>query len=144
MAKVQKSLRIDADLAERLRDLTQPGESEAATYNRVIEAGLDSLEHGELMAKAPKYEELLASKEEELERLRKALADSDARAQAATEQHAWLKAQLETKDQQISAAQATAALAVQRIQQPGGLFSRLLGRGKTEQQEPERKAKWNA
>lgn len=42
--KAHKSLRIDARNAERVAALRDASESEAATYNRVIAAGLDVLE----------------------------------------------------------------------------------------------------
>lgn len=42
--KVHKSLRVEADTAERVRSLMRDGESEAAAYNRVLVAGLDAME----------------------------------------------------------------------------------------------------
>lgn len=42
--KVHKSLRIDADTAERVRALVRDGESEASAYGRVLVAGLDAME----------------------------------------------------------------------------------------------------
>lgn len=42
--KVHKSLRVEADTAERVRALIRDGESEAAAYNRVLVAGLDAME----------------------------------------------------------------------------------------------------
>lgn len=44
--KVHKSLRIDADTAERVRALVRDGESEASAYNRVLAAGLNAMECG--------------------------------------------------------------------------------------------------
>lgn len=44
--KVHKSLRVDAETAERVRALVRDGESEASAYNRVISAGLDAIERG--------------------------------------------------------------------------------------------------
>lgn len=44
MAKVHKTLRLDEELADRAKAAQRPGESEAATLARLIEAGLDSLE----------------------------------------------------------------------------------------------------
>lgn len=44
--KVHKSLRIDADLAERVSALRADGETETAAYLRAIEAGVTALESG--------------------------------------------------------------------------------------------------
>ena len=44
MAKVHKTLRLEEGLADRAKAAQRPGESEAATLARLIEAGLDSLE----------------------------------------------------------------------------------------------------
>lgn len=44
MAKVQKSLRIDADTAARVEAAKDAGESMAAAYNRVLRAGLDAMD----------------------------------------------------------------------------------------------------
>ena len=44
MAKVHKTLRLEEGLADRAKAAQHPGESEAATLARLIEAGLDTLE----------------------------------------------------------------------------------------------------
>lgn len=44
--KVQKSLRFDRDLAERVAALKEPGESDAGVYGRVVDAGVNVLESG--------------------------------------------------------------------------------------------------
>lgn len=64
MAKVQKSLRIDSEIVERITPLKAEGESEAALYNRVLKAGLDSLKGNqetpqEQQAEASAYEKEL-------------------------------------------------------------------------------------
>lgn len=43
MAKVQKSLRVNEDIAAAVTELAKDGETEAATYNRVLAAGVDAL-----------------------------------------------------------------------------------------------------
>lgn len=43
MAKVQKSLRVNEDIAAAVTKLAKEGETEAATYNRVLAAGVDAL-----------------------------------------------------------------------------------------------------
>jgi len=43
MAKVQKSLRVNEDIAAAVTELAKEGETEAATYNRVLAAGVDAL-----------------------------------------------------------------------------------------------------
>ena len=47
MGKVHKSLRVDEATAARVSALGADGETEAATYNRVLAAGVDALERGE-------------------------------------------------------------------------------------------------
>ena len=87
MAKVHESLRIDEGIAGRVLALSEEGESKAATYGRVLAAGLDALEgarggeprteHGEGQGAASELETL--------------------RDYAAT-----LKEQLKVKDEQIA------------------------------------------
>lgn len=47
MARVQKSLRFDSDLAAAVSSLSREGESEAATYGRVLAAGVEALKAGD-------------------------------------------------------------------------------------------------
>lgn len=100
MAKVHKSLRIDATDAERVRALMADGESEAAAYGRVIAAGLDVLEavggHEAATdgAEAPDADE--GPSDALTESLRAHVATLAAEVDT-------LRAQLEVKDGQISA-----------------------------------------
>lgn len=94
MAKVHKSLRIDEGLASRVSALAEDGESEAAAYSRVIEAGVDALS-GEADARASSLagalsdhidslKAQLAAKDEQIKAL-SALADQSQRLQAMAE-----------------------------------------------------------
>lgn len=92
--KVHKSIRIDEALAGRVSALKASGESEAATFARVIEAGVEALE-----ARPVEKEEAQgapASGDGVAEALRDHLETLKAQLSAAT-------AQLATKDEQIAA-----------------------------------------
>lgn len=99
MAKVHKSLRIDAELAERVRRAVADGESESAAYCRLIAAGLeasegpcegDSAESGQDHAGGQD-----AAGEALTEALRAHIADLSAEVET-------LRGQLEVKDAQIT------------------------------------------
>lgn len=103
MARVHKSLRIDATDAERVRALMADGESEAAAYGRVISAGLASLEGaaGEQTpvegTEAPDAREGADGTSHDL------VAALTAHVATLTAEVGTLRAQLEVKDGQISA-----------------------------------------
>lgn len=124
MAKVHESLRIDEAIASRVLALAKDGESKAATYGRIIAAGLDTLDGAERA-------ESQASTPTELETLR--------------EYAQTLKAQLEIKDEQIATltriteqAQALHAFTTEAkaIEVPReerqGFWARVFGTGKRE------------
>ncbi|WP_321974218.1 hypothetical protein [Paratractidigestivibacter sp.] len=48
--KVQKSLRFDRELSERVAALKRPGESDAGVYGRVVDAGVSVLEKADQAA----------------------------------------------------------------------------------------------
>lgn len=100
MARVHKSLRIDATDAERVRALMADGESEAAAYGRVISAGLDALggaQAAQGTEVAPDYHDDADGPSDALtEALRAHVASLAAEVDT-------LRAQLEVKDGQISA-----------------------------------------
>lgn len=100
MARVHKSLRIDATDAERVRALMADGESEAAAYGRVISAGLDALE----AAGGPEADADGGEAPDARDAPSDALTES-LRAHVATlaAEVDTLRAQLEVKDGQISA-----------------------------------------
>lgn len=89
MAKVHESLRIEEAIAERVKAQAKDGESKAATYGRVLEAGLETLEgvtdH--------------SAQEEQTERV--AEEASAGEVEALRDYVETLKAQVEVKDRQI-------------------------------------------
>lgn len=139
MARVHKSLRIDATDAERVRALMADGESEAAAYGRVISAGLASLGGAQAAQDtevAPDYHDDADGPSDALtEALRAHVASLAAEVDT-------LRAQLEVKDGQISAltriteqSQTLHAVAEHKALETAeaksgrrGLWSRLFGR----------------
>lgn len=91
MAKVHESLRIEEAIAERVKAQAKDGESKAATYGRVLSAGLEALE-GDSEAKAQEPEEQAARAAEEA---------SAGEIEALRDYVETLKAQVEVKDRQI-------------------------------------------
>ena len=100
MARLHKSLRIDATDAERVRALMVDGESEAAAYGRVISAGLDALEGTQTAQDteaAPDYRDDADGPSD-------ALTDAlRAHVASLAEEVDTLRAQLAVKDEQITA-----------------------------------------
>ena len=109
MGKVHKTLRIEAELAERIDALKEAGESEAAAFTRILEAGAQTLEGGSPEAtETAQGGELVASLQEHIDTLK-----------AANEE---LSAQLSIKDRHIEtltditkAAQALEGLAHKQL-----------------------------
>lgn len=108
MGKLHKTLRIEAELAERIDALKEAGESEAATFTRILEAGAQTLEGGSPEATGTAQGELVASLQEHIDTLK-----------AANEE---LSAQLSIKDRHIEtltditkAAQALEGLAHKQL-----------------------------
>lgn len=89
MAKVHKSLRIEAELAERVTALRDGEEAEAATYNRVIAAGVDALGKPQAEAQETESGALVDSLSDHIETLKR--------------QNAELSSQLRIKDEQLEA-----------------------------------------
>lgn len=100
MARVHKSLRIDATDAERVRALMADGESEAAAYGRVISAGLDALEAVGGPETAAEDREAPDAHDATCDALTESLRAHVATLAAEVDT---LRAQLEVKDGQISA-----------------------------------------
>lgn len=108
MGKVHKTLRIEAELAERIDALKEAGESEAAAFSRILEAGAQTLEGGSDTPEAAQGGELVTSLQEHIDTLK-----------AANEE---LSAQLSIKDRHIEtltditkAAQALEGLAHKQL-----------------------------
>lgn len=100
MARLHKSLRIDATDAERVRALMVDGESEAAAYGRVISAGLDALEG----AQAAQDSEAAPDAHEGTEGASDALTEAlRAHVASLAAEADTLRAQLAVKDEQITA-----------------------------------------
>ena len=87
MSKVQKSLRIEEELAERIEALKEADESEAAAFSRILAAGASALEGSPEEAETVQGGELIESLQEHIGTLK-----------AANEK---LSAQLTIKDRQI-------------------------------------------
>lgn len=139
MARVHKSLRIDATDAERVRALMEDGESEAAAYGRVISAGLDALEAVGGPGTAAEDGEAPDAHDAPCDALTESLRAHVATLAAEVDT---LRAQLEVKDGQISAltriteqSQTLHAVAEHKALETAeakaerrGLFARLFGR----------------
>lgn len=91
MAKTHISLRIEEQLSARVSGMAEPGESMAATYNRVIRAGVEALEQ-------PAGAEPDSAAQDAAAAL---IAAKDAHIAALEATLATLDAQLNTKDEQI-------------------------------------------
>ncbi|MBQ9002369.1 MAG: hypothetical protein IJ087_10995 [Eggerthellaceae bacterium] len=91
MAKVHKSFRFDEELAAAIAALAVEGESEAATYNRVLSAGVTALmqKHAGNDGEAGADPAINDSMREHIETLKDTVST--------------LKGQLATKDEQIKA-----------------------------------------
>ena len=93
MSKVQKSLRIEGDIAESIDALKTADETEAAVFNRVLRAGLDALEGGTEAGEAGQ----LAGDQAAL------IAELRAHMQTLQAANEKLSGQLDVKDMQIEA-----------------------------------------
>lgn len=100
MARLHKSLRIDATDAERVRALMEDGESEAAAYGRVISAGLDALEGAQAAQESEVAPDAREAAEPPSDALTEALRAHVASLAAEADT---LRAQLAVKDEQITA-----------------------------------------
>lgn len=91
MAKTHISLRVEEQLSARVSGMAEPGESMAATYNRVIRAGIEALEQ-------PTGAESGSAAQDTATAL---IAAKDAHIAALEATLATLDEQLHTKDEQL-------------------------------------------
>jgi len=134
MGKVHKSLRIEQELAVRVTALQAEGESEAATYSRVIEAGVARLEEpagrdagggGEVVEYLREH---IVTMKDEIETLKAQLNIKDEQLHAMTvivEQAQTLHAMTGTKALQEPAAAPEPDVVPQEREEPRGLFRRF-------------------
>ena len=118
---VHESIRVRSELVERVMRAKAADESKSAAYNRVIEAGLDALDGVEQPAGYEVPQDGHEGADDEL------VAELRTRVADLTEERDWLRSQIEVKDQQISQAQQTTALATQSATKRRGLLGWLLG-----------------
>ncbi len=120
MARVQKSLRFDSDLAAAVSSLSREGESEAATYGRVLAAGVEALKAGDqdgMEAERPAGDSAAA------------IAFLQAHIKTLQETNDVYRSQLEMKDDQI---RALSVLAGQAQELQGRTAAKAIDTGDTE------------
>lgn len=120
MAKVQKSLRIDADTAARVEASKDAGESMAAAYNRVLRAGLDAMADG-------KREDGAGEDAHDGEAVRAMAATLDILTAQLEEKDAQIRtlSEIVTRAQQLQGAAPKALESGEQRTTRRGLFSRL-------------------
>ncbi len=126
-SRVHKSLRIGADLAERVTALKRDGESDSAAYSRVLEAGASALEACGVGDAASRVQGDTDTSE--------LIAELRAHLETAKEANAALLEQIGTKDEQIRALSVIAAQAQESA-------TKALEAG-ADDKEPKRRGLWS-